>query len=425
MKNLENITSNVVIGSAFGDEGKGLITDYYASKNPNSFVVRFNGGSQAGHTVVSPTGERHVFNSFGSGTLIGSKTYLSQFFIVNPLTFLKEFDRLKSLNVSDIPTSILPIYIDPRAIVTTPYDMLINQMIETVRGNTNHGSCGLGINETIERSLHDEFVLYSSCFDFKEKYLNSILQDTLQKIKKFWVPRRLKELQLDISTVTAELQKLQEHLENPEIIKNWIESVFEFRKYVKFEKLHILKENNLDAHFIFEGAQGLLLDQDRGLSFPHLTRSNTGIKNVIAIAREIKIPKLDITYVSRIYATRHGSGPLPNEIKNLPYLGAYENTNVLNTFQGNFRYGILDINLLSDTIKDDLRYVNFEFPEVSVTLALTCMDQADNVFRYIYNGKETFSNKEDFIKNVGQLTGISRFLLSYGPTRTTIKTYLL
>ncbi len=73
-----------VIGANFGDEGKGLITDYLAQTG-GDVVVRFNGGAQAGHTVVTPEGRRHVFSHFGSGSFAELPTFFSQHTIVNPI----------------------------------------------------------------------------------------------------------------------------------------------------------------------------------------------------------------------------------------------------------------------------------------------------------------------------------------------------
>lgn len=85
--------ARVVIGSSFGDCGKGLVTDYLCSQGAG-IVVRFNGGANAGHTVVTPDGQRHVFSHFGSGTLLGVPTFLSSFFVCNPIQFAKELDRI-------------------------------------------------------------------------------------------------------------------------------------------------------------------------------------------------------------------------------------------------------------------------------------------------------------------------------------------
>ena len=84
---------SVVIGANYGDEGKGLATDYLASQGTKSLVVRFNGGAQAGHTVVTPDGCRHVFHHFGSGVFAEADTFLSKFFIVNPILFRTEFEE--------------------------------------------------------------------------------------------------------------------------------------------------------------------------------------------------------------------------------------------------------------------------------------------------------------------------------------------
>jgi adenylosuccinate synthase len=82
-----------VIGAGFGDEGKGLITDALTRKLSSSLVARFNGGAQAGHTVIS--GEnRHVFGHMSAGTFAGANTYLSSNFIVNPLSLAKELAEL-------------------------------------------------------------------------------------------------------------------------------------------------------------------------------------------------------------------------------------------------------------------------------------------------------------------------------------------
>lgn len=70
----------VIIGSNFGDEGKGLMTDYMCSINENSVVIRFNSSAQAGHTVVTPDSKRHVFGHFGAGSLQGIPTFFKQLF---------------------------------------------------------------------------------------------------------------------------------------------------------------------------------------------------------------------------------------------------------------------------------------------------------------------------------------------------------
>ena len=126
---------------------------YAAAVGCDGIVVRFNGGAQAGHTVVTPEGRRHVFSHIGSGTFAGAATFLSRFFVSHPLLFLKEWEVLAAQGVRPV------VYVDPDSPVTTPYDMMINQIIEQEQGAARHGSCGLGFGETLERNLISDYAL--------------------------------------------------------------------------------------------------------------------------------------------------------------------------------------------------------------------------------------------------------------------------
>src|SRR5262249_552775 len=86
--------ATAVIGANFGDEGKGLAVDAIVALDPDAAVIRFNGGAQAGHTVVAEDGRRHVFSHFGAGTLRGAATFLSRFFVVQPSIFAREPSNL-------------------------------------------------------------------------------------------------------------------------------------------------------------------------------------------------------------------------------------------------------------------------------------------------------------------------------------------
>ena len=119
----------IVVGANFGDEGKGLMTDFFCdkfSKQGSVLNVRHNGGAQAGHTVCTPDGKRHVFSHFGAGSFVPHvATYLSGEFILNPILFCRELDAL-SANYGITPK----VYVNPKCRITTPYEMLINQIVE-------------------------------------------------------------------------------------------------------------------------------------------------------------------------------------------------------------------------------------------------------------------------------------------------------
>lgn len=103
----------IVVGANFGDEGKGLMADYFChqavSQGKKCLNVLTNGGAQRGHTVVTPTGKRHVFKHFGSGTFAGADTYLLKSFILNPMEFIRELNEFRA-NDYRIPD----VFVDPR-----------------------------------------------------------------------------------------------------------------------------------------------------------------------------------------------------------------------------------------------------------------------------------------------------------------------
>lgn len=301
--------ARAVIGANFGDEGKGLITDYLCAQGAG-VVVRFNGGAQAGHTVVTPEGDRHVFGHFGSGTLYGVPTFLSQFFICNPILFFKELDRLHALGIEPA------VYAHPQCLVTTFADMIINQRLEERRGAGRHGSCGVGISETIERAQLPELKITMADLWNGGKTLESVLAQVCGKYATFRTGKPIDE---------------------PKMIEAFLTGCQKFAEHIHPAGIGQCKDP------VFEGAQGLLLDQDNKEFFPHVTRSNTGMKNVRALCAQAGITDIETYYVSRTYLTRHGAGPLPGEDPKLAY---EDDTNVDHPWQGRMRFASLDVSAL-------------------------------------------------------------------------------
>jgi len=353
--------ASVVIGANFGDEGKGLMTDHFARMYGGTgvLVVRFNGGAQAGHTVVADDGVRHVFSHFGAGTLAGADTLLARHFIANPIVFQRERGELEGLGLDPLVT------VDPRALVTTPYDMLINEMVETSRGAARHGSVGLGINETVTRSDSRGFRLAIG------DTLNGLaaVEEVLGKIRETWVPRRVAALGIE-----AEYGRRRELIESEALAESWLAVVDDF-----LQRVHVRVDTEVLAeheHVVFEGAQGLALDQARGL-FPHVTRSNTGVRNVVEMLNELPPAELLVTYATRGYLTRHGAGPLQGELAEKPFPGVYDLTNVPHAFQGRLRYALLDLAALRDRIAKDFRDTEMldRTHGIQLAAAVTCLDQ--------------------------------------------------
>jgi adenylosuccinate synthase len=170
---------------------------------------------------------------------------------------------------------------------------------------------------------------------------------------------------------------------------------------------------------IFEGAQGLLLDQDRGF-FPHVTRSNTGLRNVVVLAEEAGIGALDVTYATRAYMTRHGAGPLPGELPDQPYAGIRDETNRPHRWQGSLRFALLDLDLLAGAVRADLADAPAGL-RVSHRLMVSCLDQVGmEAARWVEGGAQRRGSAEALAVRAAEAVEATRLLTGSGPDRTTL-----
>lgn len=353
--------AQAVIGASFGDEGKGLTTDYLCAKGDVGVVVRFNGGAQAGHTVVTPQGERHVFRTIGSGAFHDVPTFLSQHVSVNPIAVLLELKQLDELKYNP------EVYASPECLVTTFADVIINRRMEDKRGDKRHGSTGMGISETIDRSKVAELKITMA-----DIYNGSNLESKVAEICDKWATFRCGS-----------------KIDEPKMAEAFLKACKAMPEIVFPAGIGQCKDP------LFEGAQGLLLDSHNKEFFPHVSRSRTGLKNVLSLCQQAGIEARDITtyYISRTYLTRHGAGALPGED---PHLSFEDDTNVNGPYQGPLRFAHLDTNQLMDRIKKD-------GGDTDIKLVLTHRDQLDMPPR-----------RRDRIE-------LDPDLSSYGPTRDDVR----
>lgn len=397
-----------VIGAGFGDEGKGLATDYFAKKytlnGDAPLVVRGNGGAQAGHTVVS--GEhRHVFGHVGSGTFAGSDTFLSSNFIVNPLALEKE---LKAL-----PKKPALVYASPDCRVTTVYDMAINSLLEISRGTRRHGSCGMGINETVTRHAAGYYLTLSDVLNSSTERLTLLLADLLHN----WVAPRLVNLGLDKFNFDSEC----------EIYFNALQANDKTARALKDATSRLCMQDskrlsNKDQEIIYEGAQGLALDEFLG-TFPHVTRSVTGLPSAIRAAAECGRTEVQPVYMTRCYKTRHGAGVLLHEGESFGG-NVVDVTNVDNPWQGSIRYAPLDIGPLRHFIQADLRRSigvsqAFGVKILKPQFAVTCLDQVQSV--QYYDMKYRSVDPTKFTSALAKSLGIEPAFESWGPSAKDVK----
>ena len=394
--------AKIVIGANFGDEGKGLVTDYLCAHENQCVVVRFNGGAQAGHTVLTPDGKRHVFSHFGAGTYSNAPTFLSQYFVVNPFLFVTQyfvvnpFLFVKELQL--LGNDQRPTYVDARAQVTTPYDILINQAIEQKRGNGRHGSCGVGIGETVERSLNHEFQLTV------KNVIDGDIVDRLTIIRDQWVPIRCSKLGVQVE---------EQLLFSDRLMTDYLQCC------ARFTSECILEDDESSLYrcgqtLIFEGAQGLLLDEMHKW-FPYVTRSRTGVHNAISILDELGIEEAEVYYVTRAYLTRHGAGPLPFETPQL-YDTIDDPTNQPHTFQGNLRFAPFNLDLFKESVDMDLDE-RIRGVKLRPNVVVTCMDQVPTKLKYVDKGG--IVEDTELLQKLNRLW-FESLLVSNGPTRSTV-----
>lgn len=321
----------IVQGLGFGDEGKGATVDFLARSFSADLVVRYCGGSQAGHNVVLPDGRRHVFSQFGAGTLAGAATYLGEQMIINPPAMHNEAVHLKEMTGEDPFDKLI---IHPRVLVSTIYHQQLNRLRELSRGTNRHGSCGHGIGETrnywlkyghdavFASDLHDREALFGKMELLRQRVLLEV-QNFLDCIPadEHW---RLAMLAEPARRTARELFELGTSLSLQAVMPSYTTA-------------------------IFEGAQGVLLDEWRGFH-PHTTWSTVTLEHALDMAEESDAEGVSILGVTRAYATRHGAGPLPTSSPDLD-AALSDPGNPKNDWQGTIRRGWLDLVLLRYAIE--------------------------------------------------------------------------
>lgn len=356
--------SYAVIGLGFGDEGKGRVVDHLARISPAyRLVMRFTGGHQAGHHVVLEDGRDHIFSHFGCGTFRITPTWWSQYCPMSPVSLLNERDVLCDKGAMPV------IYIDDRAPVTTPYEIVWNEQSSELISN---GTCGKGIFATLQRE-RDHFHLQAG--DLLHPY---VLRKKIEQIAQYY----------EVSP-------------SEEMLEDFFRSASELRVT---PGLNIGQEIYAADTAIFEGSQGLLLDEEYGF-FPNVTPSQTGTQRFANWYPEVWL-------VTRAYQTRHGAGPMSpmveTAIKNNPY-----EQNGDDGPQGDFRRTLLDLAMLRYAVAKD-QYIRSH----KKTLVITCMDLVQDDLRLQDSDKGEIiecENEEEMVEKIRNSVGAERVLISRQP----------
>jgi adenylosuccinate synthase len=379
---------DIVLGALFGDEGKGQTV--HSLSTPGTLVVRFSGGHQVGHTVVTEDGKEHIFCQFGSGTFKGASTHISEYCTIYPTSMKREFDELRQK--IDIKSVLQKYTVSPLTMITTPYDVLYNHIIH--KGQTEkHGSVGVGFGTTIQRN-EDHYTLYAA--DLLSPFIR---EEKLKQIKNYYY-NKLKITNSVFNSLNNETFNQNIHSGILSAFESKIDELMDdFNKSIEwFIKNIIVYEPtfviNHPKHVVFEGSQGIQLDQKLGV-FPHVTRSNTTalnamewMKNRLLTRKSTKYDEevigsvnIRVHYVTRAYMTRHGNGPFPNDTPHTNLIKDATLSNPPSFFQGEMKTAPMDFQLLKNSILYNQsimqRYINFL--DYNENLVVTCCDQIEKL----------------------------------------------
>ena len=393
--------AHIVLGLGYGDEGKGLATDWLCRRHQPALVVRFNGGAQAGHTVMEANGRRHVFSSFGAGTLAGVPTLWAATCPFAPGPALAELAALHRLGAA--PQLLL----DAQSPLTTPYDVLYNRALEDARGSTRHGSVGAGFGATVARHEHPALRL-----TVRDLLAPPALAAGLSRIRAHYRARLAREVPGfgfdDFDHAYTDQQFLAAAAR--------VAALHHAAGAMQVVETAAVLAAVGGRPLVLEGAQGILLDMEAG-QFPHVTRSYTTSRQALALLRaHLPGHAPQLHYATRAYLTRHGAGPLPHE-QPLPLHHHEQETNQLHTYQGSFRRAPLHLPSLRHALAADARY-SAGLPR---HLLITCLDQTPGGHLLYTDATGALATAPPATLPTLLGTDFASLTLAYGPTAATVR----
>ncbi len=278
----------VIIGTQWGDEGKGKIVDLLAEFA--DMVVRFQGGNNAGHTMVV-NGEQFIGHIVPSGILQKKICIVGNGVVIDPKVLLEEIDSLVSKGLPVEPENLM---VSENAHVIMPYHKKIDIAAESIKGINKIGTTGRGIGPCYEDKASRKGIRFVDFIDpevFKEK-LSSILPE-----KNFILEKYLSDKAVDADIIIEEYSSYSKRLAP-------------FTKNISVIIHNALKEGK---QVLFEGAQGTHLDIDHG-TYPYVTSSNTVSGNAACGSGIGPKAITGVIGIVKAYTTRVGAGPFPTEL---------------------------------------------------------------------------------------------------------------
>jgi adenylosuccinate synthase len=285
----------VVVGAQWGDEGKGKVVDLLTQYA--DVVVRFQGGNNAGHTLVVG-GEQTILHLIPAGILHAGKTcVIGNGVVVDPQVLIGEIDQLKSRGAFQDDRQLL---ISENAHVIMPWHRLLDSLGEKARSGGAIGTTGRGIGPAYEDKVARRGIR---------------MRDLLHRQS---LERRVRER---LPAAEAELRRLADSvgeavpaLKEAEVVNSYAGYGSRLSRYTTDVSLYLSKKVQARSRILFEGAQGTLLDVDHG-TYPYVTSSNTVAGNA-AVGSGLGPTAIDnVVGITKAYTTRVGGGPFPTELE--------------------------------------------------------------------------------------------------------------
>ena len=309
--------ATVFVGLGAGDESKGSCVDAEVRRINADLVVRFNGGPQAAHNVVTDDGRHHTFSQFGAGTFAGARTYLSKYMLIDPLALVREAKVLESKGVSD---ALSLVTIDYDCLLITPWQKLANRLRERARGVARHGSVGFGVGEARGDWLNHRHGLH----------IRSLREGVGSRVLRVIREYKLESLR-PWSSAAPEIYAQMEAISVADVLDS-------YRCLDKIDVRGLGYMARKSQCAVFEAAQGVLLDETHGFA-PYNTWTDCTFNNANKLLETAGCKYVQRIGVLRTYATRHGAGPLPTEDASLDVDEPHNGTH---PWMGPFRVGHFD-----------------------------------------------------------------------------------
>ncbi|AIQ71763.1 adenylosuccinate synthase [Paenibacillus graminis] len=277
----------VVVGTQWGDEGKGKITDFLAESA--DVVARYQGGNNAGHTILID-GKKFKLSLIPSGVFYKEKTcVIGNGMVINPEALIQEINYIHE-NGFDTKNLV----ISDRAHVIMPYHMLLDALEEDRKGPNKIGTTRKGIGPAYMDKAARNGIRIADLMDAEEFEL------------------RLRHLMEEKNQVITQVYGA-EALDVEEILTKYLEYAEVLRSYVTDTSVVLNEAIDADSRVLFEGAQGVMLDIDQG-TYPFVTSSNPSAGGV-CIGSGVGPSKIQqVIGVAKSYTTRVGDGPFPTEL---------------------------------------------------------------------------------------------------------------